>query len=155
MPHRFNHMELTFPKGTLDDAARRDIGAFYNEMFGWNGFDVELFKQTNFILTGTDESQHFILLAEADKHVTSPGYDHLGILCDTREEVDELLERAKRWREKDDRVRILEFEKDLVQGRVTVHAFYVKYLLPIWFDVQVIEHKVGSVPAQRWTFADS
>jgi hypothetical protein len=23
--------------------------------------------------------------------------------------------------------------------RVTVHAFYVKYLLPIYFDVQVIE----------------
>ena len=28
---------------------------------------------------------------------------------------------------------------DLVTGGVTVHAFYVKYLLPIWFDVQVIE----------------
>ena len=60
----------------------------------------------------------------------SPGYDHLGVLCDTREEVDELLERAKRWRDKDDRVKIIEFEKDLVQGPVTVHAFYVQYLLP-------------------------
>jgi hypothetical protein len=28
---------------------------------------------------------------------------------------------------------------DLVTGGVTVHAFSVKYLLPIWFDVQVIE----------------
>ena len=24
-------------------------------------------------------------------------------------------------------------------GNVVVHAFYVRYLLPIWFDVQVIE----------------
>ena len=152
MPHRFNHMELTFPKGSLDAAARRDIGAFYDEMFGWNGFDVELFNQTNFILTGPDGAQHFILLAEADKHMTSPGYDHLGILCDTREEVDELLERAKRWREKDDRVRIVEFEKDLVQGPVTVHAFYVKYLLPIMFDVQVIEYEAGAEPPQTWQY---
>ncbi len=139
MPHRFNHMELTFPRGALDDAARRDIGAFYGEMFGWTGIDVELFNQKNFLLLAPDQSNDFILLAEADKHIDSPGWDHIGLLCDTREEVDELLERAKRWRDKDDRVRITEFEKDLVQGPVTVHAFYVKYLLPIHFDVQSIE----------------
>ncbi len=93
MPHRFNHMELTFPKGALDDATRRDIAAFYGEMFNWPGFDVELFEKRNFLLTGDDASQHFILLAEADKHMHSPGYDHLGVLCDTRDEVDELLDR--------------------------------------------------------------
>jgi hypothetical protein len=139
MPHRFNHMELTFPRGALDDAARKDIGAFYGEMFGWTGIDVELFNQKNFLLLAPDQSNDFILLAEADKHIDSPGWDHLGMLCDTREEVDELLERARRWREKDDRVVLTEFEKDLVQGPVTVHAFYVKYLLPIHFDVQSIE----------------
>jgi hypothetical protein len=152
MPKRFNHMELTFPRGALDDAARRDIGAFYNEMFGWHGFDVELFGQRNFLLAGEDGAQHFILLAEADKYMQAPGYDHLGVLCDTREEVDELLELAKRWRDKDDRVRILEFEKDLVQGNVTVHAFYVRYLLPIQFDVQCIEYKAGTEPEKRWSY---
>jgi len=152
MPYRFNHMELTFPRGALDADTRRDISAFYGEMFGWNGFDVELFHQTNFLLAGDDQAQHFILLAEADKHIDSPGYDHLGVLCDTREEVDELLERAKRWREKDDRVKIIEFEKDLEQGPVTVHAFYVKYLLPILFDVQCIEHAPGTEPDRTWQY---
>ena len=52
-------------------------------MFGWRGVDVELFDQKNFLLAGDDGSQSFILLAEADKHMQSPGYDHLGILCDT------------------------------------------------------------------------
>src|SRR2546423_14732261 len=116
MPYRFNHMELTFPRGALDDVTGKEIGDFYGEMFGWAGFDVELFNQRNFLLAGADGVQHFILLAEADKHLDSPGWDHLGVLCDTREEVDELLERAKRWRDKDDRVVITEFEKDLVQG---------------------------------------
>ena len=152
MPHRFNHMELTFPRGALDAAARRDIAAFYGEMFGWSGFDVELFGQRNFLLAGEDGAQHFILLAEADKYMQAPGYDHLGVLCDHREEVDELLERAKRWRDKDERVKITEFDKDLVQGNVTVHAFYVKYLLPIHFDVQCIEHAPGTAPAQRWQY---
>jgi hypothetical protein len=150
---RFNHMELTFERGTLDDDRRRDIAAFYGEMFGWSGFDVELFDQRNFLLAADDGAQHFILLAEADDFMRAPGYDHLGILCDTREEVDELLERARRWQEKDDRVQILEFPKDLVQGPVTVHAFYVRYLLPIQFDVQCIEYAPGAEPAKRWTLA--
>ena len=117
MPHRFNHMELTFPPGGLDEATRRDIAAFYGEMFGWSGMDVVLFDKVNFLLTGDDGSQHFILLAEAKKHMQSPGYDHLGVLCDTREEVDELLERAKRWRDKDDRVQIKEFAAGSRAGR--------------------------------------
>ncbi|MDQ1384018.1 MAG: hypothetical protein QOG65_1397, partial [Actinomycetota bacterium] len=113
MAHRFNHMELTVEPGSLDDAARRDIAAFYGEMFNWTGHDVELFDKRNFLLTGDDGSQHFILLAESKRFMQAPGYDHLGVLCDTREEVDELLERAKRWRDKDDRVKILEFDHDL------------------------------------------
>lgn len=153
MPRRFNHMELTFPRGALDDAARRDIAAFYGEMFGWAAVPVELFGQQNLLLAADDGAQHFILLAEADEPMRAPGYDHLGILCDTREEVDELLERAKRYRDKDDRVQILEFDQDLVQGPVTVHAFYVRYLLPIQFDVQSIEYAPGSEPERRWTFA--
>jgi hypothetical protein len=35
-------------------------------------------------------------------------------------------------------VRIKEYE-DLVYPGLTVHAFYVKYLLPIYFDVQSME----------------
>ena len=131
MPYRFNHMELTFPRGGLDDATRRDIGAFYSEMFGWSGFDVELFDQRNFILTGDDGSQHFILLAEAKKYMQSPGYDHLGLLMDTRAEVDEALAKAKAWQERDERVRLKEYQ-DLVYPQLTVHAFYVRHLLPIW-----------------------
>jgi len=45
---------------------------------------------------------------------------------------------VKEFAATDDRVQIKEYE-DLVMECVTVHAFYVKYLLPIYFDVQVIE----------------
>ena len=63
-----------------------------------------------------------------------------------RDEVDDLLERCKRWREKDDRVQIKEYD-DLVTGDLVVHAFYVKYLLPIYFDVQCMERGGQPVPA--------
>ena len=82
----------------------------------------------------------------------SPGYDHLGLLCDTRTEVDDVLKKAKAYRDRDDRVRIKEYE-DLVTGNVTVHAFYVKYLLPIYFDVQCLEWQPGTAPPHRWQYA--
>ena len=70
--------------------------------------------------------------------MSSPGFDHLGLLQDTREEVDSLFDACKRYQEKDDRVQIQEYD-DLVYSGVTTHAFYVKYLLPIYFDVQSME----------------
>ncbi|HWE67557.1 MAG TPA: hypothetical protein VG298_13035 [Acidimicrobiales bacterium] len=84
------------------------------------------------------DPDQFILLAESSKPMDSPGYDHLGLLQDTREEVDDLLTACERYAEKDDRVKIVRYQ-DLVYPSLTVHAFYVKYLLPIYFDVQSME----------------
>ena len=147
---RFNHMELTFPKGTFTDDFRADLESFYGGVLGWNVMETQVLKMDTYLLQ-PDDGQ-FILLAEADKHLESPGLDHLGLLMDSREEVDETLDRCQRFQEKDDRLQILTF-KDLITGNVVVHAFYVKHLLPIWFDVQIIEHAEGKGPAERWAYA--
>jgi len=142
-------MELTFPPGTLDETYRRDVASFYGGLFGWATSDVEVVGQSCQYLR-VDDGQ-FLLLAESPKPMQSPGYDHLGLLCETRAEVDELLGRIKEFQASDDRVRIKEYE-DLVTGNLTVHAFYVKYLLPIFFDVQSMEWKGGAAPAERWQY---
>ena len=133
---RFNHMELTFARGTLTPEFREEIDAFYGSIFGWKSSDTEVVGQLCHLLQ--PDPDQFILLAEGDKPISSPGYDHLGLLQDTRQEVDDLLEGCRRYAEKDDRVRLKEY-KDLVYPNLVVHAFYVKYLLPIWFDVQCLE----------------
>jgi hypothetical protein len=146
---RFNHMELTVPRGELDDRMRADLTAFYGGVLGWETMDVEIVGGTQFLMR-PDEGQ-FILVAEHDTPMQSPGYDHLGLLCDTRDEVDDLLEQCRRWQEKDDRTRLKVYD-DLDTGNLVVHAFYVKYLLPIWFDVQSMEHRPGTGPARRWQY---
>ena len=98
------------------------------------------------------ETSQFILVTEQDKAMQAPGYDHLGFLYETRAEVDLLLEKCKKRQAQDARVQIKEYE-DLVTGRVSVHAFYVRFLLPIWFDVQTIEYAPGSEPKRGWRFA--
>jgi hypothetical protein len=149
---RFNHMELTFEPGTLDGACRHDIAEFYGDLFDWEGRDLELLGQKCFFISV--DSGQFILCAESPKYMQSTGYDHLGLLFDSRADVDERLRKAKAWQARDERVQIKEYD-DLDTETAVVHAFYVKYLLPIWFDVQVIEHKAGAVPPQRWTFVGS
>jgi hypothetical protein len=133
---RFNHMELTFARGTLTDDFRQEADAFYGSVFGWKATDTEVVGQRCHILF--PDADQFILLAESGKPMSSPGFDHLGLLQDTRAEVDDLYEACTRYRDKDDRVQIQDYD-DLVYPGLTVHAFYVKYLLPIYFDVQSME----------------
>jgi hypothetical protein len=133
---RFNHMEMTFPVGSLTSEAREEIDAFYGSIFGWTALDTEVVGQSCHLLM--PDPDQFILLAESDKPMSSPGYDHLGLLQDSRQEVDDLLVACERYAEKDGRVTIKTYE-DLVYPGLTVHAFYVKYLLPIYFDVQCME----------------
>jgi len=131
---RFNHMELTFARGSLDAGMRQDIRSFYESVLGWTTLDIPLLGQNTLYLS-PDDGQ-FILLAESDKPISSPGFDHLGLLVETREKVDALLEQCVKFQEQDERMTIKEYD-DLVQGPVTVRAFYVKYLLPIYFDINV------------------
>jgi hypothetical protein len=148
---RFNHMELTVPIGSLTTAMRKEVDDFYGSVFGWTGLDTMVVNQDCHLLQVDPYTNSFILLAEYKKPLSSPGYDHLGLLQDTREEVDALLEKCREYQKHDDRVQIKEYE-DLVNPTLTVHAFYVKYLLPIWFDVQCLERDPGAkIPG--WTYA--
>ena len=141
---RLNHMELTFPRGTLTDVFRKEVDDFYGSIFGWRGIDTQVVGQDVHILMIGDRGD-FILLAESDKPMQSPGYDHLGLLHGTRAEVNEKLEQCQEYAARDDRVRIKNYA-DLVTGDLAVRAFYVKFLLPIWFDVQCMERGGKALP---------
>ena len=88
---RFNHMELTVPRGAL--AAQRDeIKTFYGEVFGFEALDVPILNQNGLLLRTDPETSQFLLITEQRKHLQCPGYDHLGFLYETRDEVDALRE---------------------------------------------------------------
>ena len=148
---RFNHMELTVPKGHLD-ANRDRIKAFYGEVFGFDALDVPILGQLGLLLRTDPETSQFLLVTEQTKHLAAPGFDHLGFLYDSRAEVDALLETCKKWQSRHPEIEIKEYE-DLVVGDTCVRAFYVRHLLPLWFDVQTIEYAEGAAPARGWHYA--
>ena len=147
---RFNHMELTFPHGTLTDEFRAEVDSVFVDILGWRATDADVVGQRTHILL-PDDGQ-FILLAEGKKYMSSPGYDHLGFLLESRDEVDETLRALEKFAKTDDRMQ-LKYYDDLQTGPVTVHAFYFKYLLPIFFDVQCLEYAPGAEPARQWRYS--
>lgn len=149
---RINHMELTFPEGELTAEKKQRISDFYQELFGWNTLEVEIVGQQALLIMIDEEVSQFILCAESPKPMHSPGYDHLGLLFETRAEVDALLSKCKAMQQQDGNIEIKEYD-DLNEGPTTVHAFYVRNLLPIWFDVQCIEYEKGSEPTKQWIYA--
>jgi hypothetical protein len=148
---RFNHMELTLPIGSLTPELRKEIDDFYGTIFGWTGMDTVVVNQSCHLLQLDPYTNSFLLLAEHKTPISSPGYDHLGLLQETRAEVDEALAKCKEYQQHDPRVQINEY-KDLVSPNMVVHAFYVKYLLPIWFDVQSMERS-PELSFPTWSYA--
>jgi hypothetical protein len=133
---RFNHMEITIPKGAATPAFRDEVDAFYGDVFGFSCRRTRMFNEDCVLMdlpTGD-----FILLIEGDGPLSAPGFDHLGIRMPDRAGVDVALGKIKAWQAKDDRVQLKEYDDAEMDG-VMFHAFYVKHLLPIWFDVQSVD----------------
>ena len=149
---RMNHMELTLPLGTLEKE-QDAICAFYAEVFGFEAIPLPVpVMETPALALRTDEhTSQFLLLVEQEKHIQSPGYDHLVFIYETRAEVDDVHEQCVQWAKKDDRLQIKDYD-DIVIGTSTTSAFYVRYLLPIWFDIQTVEYEPGTEPANRWIY---
>ena len=150
MPLRFNHMELTLPPGELR-RWRNDLIAFYGEVFGFSHVDIRLFDQDCLALQTDPHGGQFLLLIEQERHLSSPGFDHLGFLLDSAEEVDAKLAACRAWQARDPRVQIREYE-DLRLEDTTTRAFYVRYGLPLWFDVQHIAYREGKEPRRVWKY---
>ena len=54
--------------------------------------------------------------------------DHFGLSVGAEEELDEILARAKAWKERDDRVDIIDKKVD-DHGMIAITSIYVRYLL--------------------------
>lgn len=147
---RFNHMELTLAPGQLT-AWRQDLTTFYHEVFGFSAVELDLFGQPALALQTDPEGSQFLLLVEQGRYLEPVGYDHLGFLVDSFQAVDELRSACQAWQQKDSRVEIIVYD-DLVLEATTTRAFYVRYGLPIWFDVQHIAYHAGHEPRRQWRF---
>lgn len=147
---RINHLEVTIPRGSLAQMLD-DLLAFYCKTLGFGHTRIPKFGDAHVFLTTDTEGSQFIYIAEHAEPMIVRGEDHLGFHVESREAVDRMLDACKSCQRRDARMQIRELE-DLDLAQTLTHAFYFRYLLPIWFDVQFIGYKPGFEPRRKWSF---
>jgi hypothetical protein len=133
-PPRFNHVAMSMPADLLDDANRKLICDFYGEVFGWEEYPTMTEDRKRLVL-GAYRHDQFVFLIADESPMTCPRLDHFGMGVADMAELDDLLGRASAYKERDDRVDIIDKHADEYPG-LTLTSFYVGYLLPMMVEVQ-------------------
>jgi hypothetical protein len=131
---RFNHVALSVPADLLDETGRRDIVAFYSEVFGWQELPTETIDGKRLVLSAHRIDQFVFLIAD-ETPMTAPRLDHFGLGVGSVEELDTFYQRALAFRARDPRVDIIDKKTDPHPG-LSITSFYVGYLLPLMVEVQ-------------------
>lgn len=131
---RLNHVAMSVPAELLDETNRRDIVSFYKEVFGWQELPTETIDRQRLVLSAHRVDQ-FIFLIANDEPMRAPRMDHFGLGVATLDELDDLYQRALDYRERDDRVDVIDKQTEQYPG-IALTSFYVGYLLPLMVEVQ-------------------
>jgi len=140
---RFNHVAMSLPHDLLAPESRAEITRFYRDVFGWEELPQMTEDGKRLVLSCYTYEQFVFLIAD-DPPMVAPRLDHFGISVATEAELDDMLDRAKRFQQHDDRVDII--DKKVEDHEVlAITSFYVKYLLPMMVEVQWWDFKDASV----------
>ncbi len=104
---QFNHVAMSVPADALDEQGRRDIVAFYSEVFGWQELPTETVDRHKLVMMAYSIDQFVFLIAD-DPPMSGARLDHFGMGVATVEELDTFLDRARRYRERDPRVDLID-----------------------------------------------
>lgn len=140
-PTRFNHVAMSMPADALDEQGRADITAFYSEVFGWVEHPT-MTEDRKRLVMGVHSYDQFVFLIADDEPMSAPRLDHFGLAVDTLDQLHTVLDRAKAYRERDDRVDIIDYDVE-DHGVLKLHNFYVGFLLPMMVEVQCFEFVEG------------
>ncbi|MGP8058441.1 MAG: hypothetical protein ACLP9C_02220 [Acidimicrobiales bacterium] len=132
-PH-FNHVAMSVPADLLDESGRKEIVAFWDEVFGFTEMPTMSIDRKRLILSCVHWDQFIFLIAD-DEPMTCPRMDHFGLSVGTLEELKGVQSRAEAYRQRDPRVDLIDLHVD-DQGRIRIHSLYVRYLLPMMCELQ-------------------
>ena len=134
---RFNHVAMSVPPDLLDETGRKELLQFYGDVFGWEELPTETLDRKRLVMRAYSNEQFVFLIADdSEPPMTCPRLDHFGMSVETMEELDDMLARAKKFKESDDRVDIVDKSATDHDGFLVLTSFYVGYRLPMMIEVQ-------------------
>ena len=131
---QFNHVAMSLPAELLGPEGRKEIVDFYGEVFGWEETPTQTIDGRRLVLMAHSYEQFVFLIAD-DEPLACPRLDHFGLSVGSLDELHAAHARAVAYRERDDRVDVI--DPDVEDHQVLkLHNFYVGYLLPLMVEVQ-------------------
>jgi len=131
---RFNHVAMSVPSELLEPDGRGELAAFYGDVFGWNELPTETIDGQKLVF-GVHTIEQFVFLIADEPPMSCPRLDHFGLSVGSEAELDAVLDKAKAWQARDDRVDIID-KKTEDHGMLAITSIYVRYLLPMMVEIQ-------------------
>jgi len=136
-----NHVAISVDADVLDESGRAALLDFFGEVFGWVEGDNRTERGNPLILYTGELRQYLYLLPAADDFLRAPRLDHFGLEIASVDELVAILDRAKAYREKDDRVTIIDLDEMVTHGPTSDYTLtnaYIGFLIPLMIELQHI-----------------
>jgi hypothetical protein len=141
---RINHVAISVDATVLDPVGRATLLDYFSEVFGWTEGDNSTEKGNPLILYTGSLRQFLYLLPASENFLTAPPLDHFGLEVSSTDELVAIVDRAKAYRAKDDRVRIIDIDTMVTRGPTddyTLTNAYLGFLIPLMIELQHIQRQ--------------
>jgi hypothetical protein len=139
-----NHVAITVDAAVLDEAGRAALLDFYGDVFGWVEGDNSTERGNPLIVYTGALRQFLYLLPSSEEYLRAPRLDHFGLEIASLDELVSILDRAKAYREKDDRVTVIDLDEMVTHGPTsdfTLTNAYIGFLIPLMIELQHIAER--------------
>jgi hypothetical protein len=136
-----NHVAISVDADVLDQSGRVALLDFFGEVFGWVEGDNSTERGNPLILYTGAMRQFLYLLPASDDFLRAPRLDHFGLEVASRKELVTILDRAKAYQQRDDRVTIIDLDEMVTHGPTSDYTLtnaYIGFLIPLMIELQHI-----------------
>jgi hypothetical protein len=138
---RFNHVAMSLSADALDEESRKLRADFYADVFGFYDLPMMTIDRKRQVFQVHNIEQFLFLIADdGGESMSCPRLDHFGLSVGAESELDDILACAKKWKERDDRVDIID-KKTEDHEMLAITSIYVRYLLPMMVEIQWWDYK--------------
>jgi catechol 2,3-dioxygenase-like lactoylglutathione lyase family enzyme len=129
---------ISVDPSVLNEEGRATVLDFYGEVFGWTEGD-NTGESGNPLILYTGAPVQFVYLLPADPFLVAPSLDHFGLELASEAELEEVVDRARVYRDRDPRVRIIDTSERTTHGPThdyVLTSAYIGFLLPLMIELQ-------------------
>ena len=139
-----NHVAISVDARVLDEVGRASLLDFFGEVFGWTEGDNSTETGNPLILYTGELRQFLYLLPASDDFLRAPRLDHFGLEVASLDELVAILDKAKQYQVKDERVTIVDLDEMVTHGSTadyTLTNAYIGFLIPLMIELQHIAER--------------